>query len=194
LFDEGLGITTLVTALAFFYAAYRFDHLGVLSLAITALASFWGISLSPQKWYSGDFFETAHLPIIAILFGALLAGVAVVLDKKIIKQHFTFTYLNFCCLLVLIGALAGVFSYADVYGAYLLILLAGCAASVYAAHWKKSFLFLLYACIAGYIGVTYFLADILPDDPGIWFFYLMASCGGFIFFIVRYRNYFKREE
>src|SRR5688572_6022183 len=35
LFDEGLGLTTLVTALFFFYAAYRFDHLGVLSLAIT---------------------------------------------------------------------------------------------------------------------------------------------------------------
>ncbi|MFZ6012783.1 MAG: DUF2157 domain-containing protein, partial [Bacteroidota bacterium] len=39
-FDEGMGATTLVTAIFFFYAAYRFDHLGVLSLAITALASF----------------------------------------------------------------------------------------------------------------------------------------------------------
>src|SRR5688572_14865761 len=47
-FDDGLGATTLITAAFFFYAAYRFDNLAILSLGITALASFWGISASPQ--------------------------------------------------------------------------------------------------------------------------------------------------
>src|SRR5688572_2066492 len=45
IFDDGLGATTLVTAIFFFFAAYRFDHLGILSLGIAALASFWGISI-----------------------------------------------------------------------------------------------------------------------------------------------------
>ena len=55
--DEHLGTSTLISAAFFFYIAYRFDHTGILSLAITALASFWSISVSPQKWYSGDFFS-----------------------------------------------------------------------------------------------------------------------------------------
>ncbi|MFN7791973.1 MAG: DUF2157 domain-containing protein, partial [Cyclobacteriaceae bacterium] len=59
--NENLELVTLITSVFFFYIAYRFDHLGVLSLAITALASFWSVSISPQKWYSGTFFETANL-------------------------------------------------------------------------------------------------------------------------------------
>ena len=97
--DENLGLSTLITALFFFYVAYRFDHLGVLSLAITALASFWSISISPQKWYSGDFFSDSNLHVLAIIFSIVVAGIAVVLDKKLFKTHFTFTYLNFCCLI-----------------------------------------------------------------------------------------------
>jgi hypothetical protein len=192
IFDDGLGLTTLVTAAFFFYAAYRFDHLGVLSLAITALASFWSISLSPQKWYSGDFFEDANLHNTAIIFGAALSAAAMVLDKKSIKTHFTFTYVNFCSLMFLIGALAGVFINYNDYAVYLLILYAGCALTVYFAHLKKSFLFLIYAFVFGYIGTTFFLINTIMDDPGLWFFYFIASCGGFVFFIIRYKNYFKR--
>jgi len=190
--DETLGATTLVTAAFFFFAAYRFDHLGVLSLAITALASFWSISISPQKWYSGDFFDTANLHNTALVFGASLAAIALVLDKKEIKQHFTFAYINFCSLIFLTGALTGIFVNYDSYGFYLLALYAGCALTVYFANVKKSFLFLLYAFISGYIGTTFFLFDTILKDPGLWFFYLLASCGGFIYFIIRYKNYFKR--
>lgn len=194
LFDEGMGLTTLITSAFFFYAAYRFDHIGVLSLAITALASFWSISLSPQKWYSGDFFEDANLHNTAIILGAALSGVAFFLDKKEIKQHFTFTYINFASLMYLVGALSGMFIDDSIYGIYLILLYAGCALTVYFAHLKKSFLFLLYAFVFGYIGTTYFLTDMILHDASIWFLYLIMSCGGFIFFIVKYKNYFKRSE
>lgn len=192
LFDKGLGLTTLVTAAFFFFAAYRFDHLGVLALAVTAFASFWSISLSPQKWYSGDFFSEANLHITAMFFGSLLAATALTLDKKSIKPHFTFTYINFSSLIFLVGALAGVFMRDEYYGLYLIILYTGCGLTVYFAHLKKSFLFLLYAVVFGYVGTTYFLSDVLPAEPGVWFLYLIVSCGGLILFIVRYRNYFKR--
>jgi Predicted membrane protein (DUF2157) len=194
LFDESLGEVTLVSAMFFFYAAYRFDHLGVLSLGITALASFWGISLSPQQWYHADFFEKSDLHVVGIFFGAGLAVLAVVLDKRKIKQHFTFTYLNFASLTFLTGALAGMFINNDSYAPYFLALLVGCALAVYGANWKKSFLFLLYAFVFGYIGITFFLSDTVIKDAELWFLYLLASCGGFIFFIIRYRNYFKRAE
>jgi hypothetical protein len=192
LFDDGMGATTLVTAAFFFYAAYRFDHLGVASLAIAALASFWSISISPQKWYSGDFFSESNLHITAMVFAAVVAGIALLLDRKGIKQHFTFTYLNFCSLIFLIGALSGMFIDDHIYIIYLILLYIGCAMIAYYAHLKKSFLFILYAFVFGYIGTTYLLTDIINYAPELWFFYLLASCGGFIYFIIRFKSYFKR--
>ena len=191
--DESLGETTLVTAVIFFLAAYRFDHLGVLSLAITAFASFWGLSVSPQEWYHSDFFITANLHVTAMFFGAGLAGIALILNQRGIKQHFTFTYFNFCSLIFLAGALAGIFINEDSYAFYLLLLYSGCALTAYEANREKSFLFLLYAFVFGYIGTTYFLVDFILDDPFIWFFYMLASCGGFVYFIIHYKSYFKRE-
>jgi hypothetical protein len=192
IFDKSLELTTLVTAVIFFYAAYRFDHLGVLSLAITAIASFWGLSVSPQKWYSGNFFDSANLHNTALIFGVVLTALAMALDKRKIKQHFTFTYINFCSLIYFIGALVGMFSSHLSYFLYLVLLYAGCAFAVFYANRKRSFLFLVYAFVFGYIGTTFFLADYVLNDPLIWFLYLIASCGGFIYFIVQYKNYFKR--
>ena len=191
---HALEYSTLITAALFFYIAYRFDHLGILSLAITALASFWSISLSPQKWYSGDFFSNSSLHIIAIIFSVVVTGIALLLDRQAIKKHFTFTYLNFCTLIFFVATMVGLFDDGP-YGIYLLLIYGGCVFTYYMARWKKSFLFLLYAFIAAYIGTTFFLADtVLKDGIEIWFFYSIASCGGFIYFIIKFKNYFTRES
>lgn len=192
IFDEKLELTTLITAGIFFIAAYRFDHLGVLSLGITAWASFWGLSTSPQKWYSGAFFDDSNLHIIAIVFGAVMIAVAMGLEKKDIKKHFTFTYVNVNILIYLVGALAGMFMNDHSYFGYLVLLYAGCGFAVFYANVSKSFLLLIYAFVFGYIGTTFLLADFVLDDTFIWSMYLIASCGGFIYFIIRFRNYFKR--
>ncbi len=192
--NENLGISTLVTACFFFYVAYRFDHAGVLSLGITALASFWGITASPRKWYSADFLSGSDLYITAIVFSTVLAAVAIGLDKKQVKEHFTFTYLNFCLLIFFIGAVTGLFS-SEMYGIYVLVIYAGCAFAYYVARWKRSFLFLLYAFLAAYTGTTYLLARIVFfDDPSVWFSYSILSCGGLIYFIIRYRNRFSSQS
>jgi hypothetical protein len=193
--DENLGFSTLITAAFFFYIAYRFDHLGILSLAITALASFWSISVSPQKWYSGDFFSESNLHITAIIFSVVVTLIALLLDRKSIKKHFTFTYLNFCMLIFFVATIVGLFEDENWFGIYQLLIYGGCVFTWYMARWKKSFLFLLYAFIAAYIGTTYFLANTLfKDTIEIWFLYSIASCGGFIYFIIKYKNYFSRES
>jgi hypothetical protein len=191
-FDDGMGLTTLVTAAFFFFGAYRFDHLGVLSLAITALASFWSISISPQKWYSGDFLNDSNLHNTALVFAVALATAGLVLDRRKMKKHFTFTYLNFSALIFLVAALSGMFIEDDVYPVYLMLLYAGCTGVAYYAYKNKLFLFMVYAMVFAYIGTTYLLTDIINDIPGLWFLYLLASCGGFIFFIIRFKSYFRR--
>jgi len=189
---DNLGYSTLLTAAFFFFIAYRLDHVGILSLAITAFASFWSISVSPQKWYSGDFFSGSHLYKTAIIFSIGLGVITVILDKKSIKKHFTFTYLNFCSLIFFVGTVTGLFD--GTWGIYVLLIYAGCAFAYYAARWEKSFLFLLYAFVAGYIATTYLLAEtIFADGAEIWFLYFIASCGGFIYFVIKYKNHFKQE-
>jgi len=187
-----MGWSTLITAAVFFFAAYRFDHVGVLSLAITALASFWSISVSPRKWYSGEFFTESNLHNTAIIFSVVMGGVAFLLDKKGVKKHFTFTYLNFCMLIFFVGGVTGMFI--QYWLAYALLVYAGCAFAFYMARWKRSFLFLVYAFLAGYIATTYLLAKtILEALPGLWFYYSLLSCAGFVYFIIRYKTFFKQS-
>jgi hypothetical protein len=189
--DDNLGWSTLVTAIIFFYAAYRFDHTGVLSLAITALASFWSISVSPQKWYSGQFFSGSNLYNTAIIFSIVVGGIAFFLDTKEIKKHFTFAYLNFCMLIFFVGAVVGMFN--EYWFLYVLLIYCGCAFAFYMARWRRSFLFLLYAFLAGYITTTYLLfKTIFNSVPELWFYYSLLSCAGFVYFIIRYKNFLKQ--
>jgi hypothetical protein len=196
LLEETPGLITLITAAFFFFIAYRFDHIGVLSLAITAFASFWSISITPQKWYNGDFYQFERLYLTAIIFGSAMATFALLLDWKKIKTHFTFTYINFATLIFFIGAIAGLFE-DEWYGLYLLMIYGGCVFTFYMARWKKSFLFLLYAFLAAYIGTTYLIIKITSNSNWdtmffFWFFYSIASCAGFVYFIIRFKNYFKQ--
>ncbi|MCB0489268.1 MAG: DUF2157 domain-containing protein [Cyclobacteriaceae bacterium] len=192
--DENLGWSTLISAVIFLTVAYRYDHIGVLSLGITALGSFFSLSLSPQKWYSGEFFETANLHVTAIYFGAALCAIAMALDWKSIKKHFTFTYINFGLLVFFVGAAAGLFE-GFIYGIYILLIYGGCAFAVFYANRERSFLFLLYAFVFAYIATTYFLADLVfSDAPELIFYYSIISCGGFVYFIISYKKFFKRKE
>jgi hypothetical protein len=193
-FDELPQVFTLITSVCFFFIAYRFDHKGVLSLAITSLASFFSISVSLQSWHTGNFFEIENLYLTAIIFGTSLCGVALFFDRKKIKTHFTFSYLNFGTLIFFIASVTGLFS-DEWYGIYLILIYAGCVFAYFVARWKKSFLFLLYAFISAYIGTTFLLADlVIRDEIEIWFFYSIISCGGFVFFIVKFRNIFKQQS
>jgi len=192
--DDNLGMSTLLTAVLFFIAAYRFDHIGVLSLAITALASFWSIQVSPQKWTSADFLTQSNLHIIAIIFSIALAMGATVLDSRAVKKHFTFTYFNFSFLIFFGGTLAALFRESN-YIIYVLLTYVGSVAGYWIARKNKSFLFLFYAFLATYIATTYWLArTIFEYEETLWFYYSIISCGGFVYFIVRFRQHFSMRS
>jgi hypothetical protein len=115
------------------------------------------------------------------------------LDNKSIKKHFTFTYLNFCFILFFVGALSGIFieSQYELLFAFLIYIV--CVFAWHQAQSKKSFLFLLYAFVAGYIATTYLLVKyIFEDEPALLYYYFLFSCGGVIYLIIRYKRLFKR--
>lgn len=193
LFDNALEWNTLLSAILFFAVSYRYDHTGVLALAITALASFFGLSLSPQKWYASDFLDDAQLHWIAIGLGVALGSMALWLHSRSIKQHFTFSYLNFSLILFFGGSVAGLFM-ENSYYIFLGLIYVGSFFAYRQAVQNHSFIFLLYAFVCAYIGTTYLLADwVFESEPTLWFYYSITSCGGFIYFIISYKKLFSRK-
>jgi hypothetical protein len=73
------------------------------------------------------------------------------------------------------------------------LILGGCVFAYYMARFKKSFLFMLYAFLAAYVATTYLLFDfIVIDEIIFWFLYSILSCGGFVYFIMKFKDHFKR--
>ena len=194
IYDNILGLSTLVNAVVFFYLAYRHDHLGLLTLGITALASFWGLTISPTKWYANDFFSEANLDVTAMVFGVVLAGAGLFLRQRKIKTHFTFSYLNLASLIFFGGALSALFLRDDLWWLFVILIYIACLANFRYAMLERSYLFLLYAFVCGYIATTYLLAvTILDEAPTLWFYYSLLSCGALIYLVIKYKNLFSRE-
>ncbi|MBX7125721.1 MAG: DUF2157 domain-containing protein [Cyclobacteriaceae bacterium] len=189
--SDFMEYATLGTAVFLFLISYRFDHTGVLAIAITALMSFWSIALSTTKWYEADFLEVAGLENRAIVLGLSLAVAGLLLHARGIKRHFTITYLNLASLLFLSGAFVSLISDEREWF-YIPLMFMGCGGLWYLALKLDSFLLLFYAAVYGYLTLTVELSRIL-HDPFLWYFYLLASCGGFVYFIIRYRKSFRRK-
>ncbi len=94
LFGERYGIATLIPSVLFFLVAYRFDHKGILSMAITGLGGWLGLTVTPLDFWDQDF-GSDRLIFTGILFGAILTGLSYLITAKDWKKHFSFSYFNF---------------------------------------------------------------------------------------------------
>ena len=97
------GISMLLPAILFFALAYLFDHLGVLSLAITCLAAFVGITITPIQLLQKNDFSSENIIFSGLAIGALLLAAATILSNRNIKKHFKFTYFNFATHLLFVS-------------------------------------------------------------------------------------------
>lgn len=178
LFGERYDFVTFLPALVFFPCAYFFDHRGVLSMAITALASWLGIKIAPVSlWWTANF-SSFSLTNTAILFGIGLIAIGILSEVYQRKRHFTFTYLLFGVNLAIVAALVGLFqySYHVVYAVIIAILV---LFAVGYARRTQAYQFLLMAVIYGYIAFTYCLSFIsLPTGLEIWLIVLYFIFSG----------------
>lgn len=147
-------IAFLIPAIIFFTVAYYYDHVGVLSMAITAFAGFIGITITPLQLLDHNDFSSNQIIFSGLGLGAVLVCTALVLDKKDIKKHFTFTYLNFSMHLLFVSALAGLFT-SDIWAMFIPILALFVFLVIRHAYKERSFYFLLFAVLYAYIGVSY---------------------------------------
>lgn len=185
------GISVLVPALLFFFAAYFFDHLGVLSMAITCLAAFLGIAIAPASVLSGNDLSGSGFIFTALILGASLIVAGNRLQQQKIKSHFTLTYLNFGMHLMYIGCLQGLF-WLDSMFIFILLLAALIYGTIRYALRTGSFYFLLIAAIYGYIGFTYVFMHFLSvvfEFAGLLFIGPLYFISSAVLMIVQLRKY-----
>jgi Predicted membrane protein (DUF2157) len=189
LFGTRYGLATIIPAFLFLFLAYRFDHRGVLSMGLTALASWVGLTVTPTELLTGNDFTKPPVIYTALLLGAALVGLAWFLNGRDIKKHFTFTYYLLGGNLFLIAALAGMVTLNN----QLLFAIPLLAASYFfylQARFQQSFLFLLMAVMYGYFGVTYLIFNNISEEIGIFLgmAYFCATAGGVIWFFLNYKK------
>ena len=191
------GIAILFPTIIFFICAYAFDHKGILSLGITGLAAWAGLSITPLHLLQNNNFSDMSIIFSCISIGLLIAGFAMYSDKKCIKKHFGFSYNNFAANILFIATLAALID--QPYKLISFLFLTGI--SFYYIKYaiaQHSFLFLLLSIVYSYIGLTYCVFSFirLPDEIGFFcgLFYVAASCVGIILFFINYKKILRIEK
>lgn len=193
LFGEHYDLVTFLPALVFFVCAYIFDHRGVLSMAITALASWLGLKIAPVSLWQTANFSSSSLVNTAIVFGIGLAIVGILSEIYQRKKHFTFTYLLFGVNLATTAALVGLFQYNHhvIYAGIVALLV---LFAIGYARKTQTYQFLLMAVIYGYIALTYCLSFVpLPSALTSWLivFYFIFSGITVIAFLLNIKRILK---
>lgn len=100
---------SLSTALICFFIAYYFDSRMVLSIALTALTTFIGITLTPQRVFENEFMSNPALLFTGIALGTLFVVWTLYAEKNELKKHFHFVFYTFAQHLIGICCLSGLF-------------------------------------------------------------------------------------
>jgi hypothetical protein len=196
-FGDKYGLATFIPMVILFLCAYYFDHLAVLAMAITNLAAWMGIAITPLKIFRANDFADAQIIFAGLLLGVILMLMAYLSTAKKIKSHFSFTYMNFGMNILFVSTLAGMFHFDAFYLLWLLPL----AALVYYFYRKanemRSFYFILMITLYAYVGAGYTIISLMPHGSNAAypvFLYFILSGFYMIFFLIRMNKKLKSND
>ncbi|WP_316841021.1 DUF2157 domain-containing protein [Pedobacter gandavensis] len=197
-FGTNYGLATFIPMLVLFYVAYEFDHLGILSIAITNLAVWMGVSITPNRLLSTGNFDNNTLIYTYLLLGAVLILAAFLTEHFNFKKHFRFSYLHFGVHISFIALLFAYFNHYESKLAFLwLLILFALAFYLYLdALRHKSFYFMLLVIFYSYIAVSilvFRLMDTMNNIGGMYLLclYFIVSATALILRIVRLNKQMK---
>lgn len=200
-FGDRYGLATFIPMVILFVVAYLFDNIGILSLAITNLAAWAGIAVTPTKILKQNDFSNSTIIFTAVTLGIFLCLVAIISVRKKFKAHFNFTYSNFGINILFIALIAGMLHYENWFLLWL-IFIAAFGFYVYKKAIKNhSFYFLLMLAIYAYVAMGYVVIRLLFDianlDVGggyLAFIYFIASAILLIIFLTRMNKILKPHD
>ncbi|MBC7652826.1 MAG: DUF2157 domain-containing protein, partial [Deinococcales bacterium] len=200
-FGQSLHVASFIPMVILFAAAYRFDNIGVLSLAITNLGVWLGINVTPTSLLKSYQFNDEVIIYTGILLGLVLQLIAWLSIKKEMKKHFVFTYQNFGIHVFFISCLAAIFHF-HLYLFWLLLLAAVAYYLFTKAIKEKSFYFLLMVVLYAFVALSFTVINLLlkadPNfDTGLMLIitmYFTTASIGLIFFLIHYNKKLKHHD
>lgn len=201
LFGNNYNMAAFIPMVILFLVAYRFDHLGILSMAITSIAVWMGISVTPKMLLLIGGFNSLTLIYTYLLLGCILLVAAWLTEKFQFKKHFRFSYQNYGTHVTFIALLAGFFHFFEhIYALIWATVILALAGYLYRDAYKnKSFYFILISVLYGYIalcGLCLRIIDSLKYVDGFYIILLLfiSSTIGLIFFLINTYKKLKSDD
>jgi Predicted membrane protein (DUF2157) len=176
----------LATAGLFFFLAYRFDNRLVLSLALSSLAGWFGLTISHWPLHQG-----AEYRQYAILYSLAVGAAGAILQRRGLKPHFFGTYLNIASNVLFWAVLSGVFQSRG-YAVWLLALLVACGASLAWGLARRQFSFVAYSAVYGYVGVSSIFVRNMHSETAVLSYFFVTGVAMLVILVVIARR-FSRE-
>ncbi|TDD77043.1 DUF2157 domain-containing protein [Flavobacterium caseinilyticum] len=160
-FGTHYGLATLIPTLICFFCAYYFDNKSVLSIAITGLAAFVGLSVSPPALLNNTTYNTTSLSYSGILLGIALVLWTIYATKIDLKKHFNLIYFTFSLHLISIACLNNLL---EVYWYFFEIILGLSTYYFYRiSHKMGSISIFVFTILYAYLGFNFLLFKILEQ-------------------------------
>ncbi len=159
-FGTHYGLATIIPTIIGLFSGYYFDNKNVLSLAITGLAAYIGLTVTPQTLLQNEVYNTDSLSYAAIGLGILLITWNYYSSKINLKKHFSLIFLTFALHLIGIACLNNIID--STYFFIFSILLALSTYYFYRSSYQiKSVSLFLFTVLYGFIGLNITLFKIV---------------------------------
>jgi hypothetical protein len=197
-FGDNYGLATFIPMVILFASAYEFDHLGILSLAITNLAAWIGIAITPLSLLKEGSFADHRLIFTGIALGCLLLAAGALTSTKNLKAHFETIYTNFGLHLLFVAFLAGLFTYDHFYLLWFAAMAVMAWYCVMRAMARKSFYLVVVIVLYTYIALCDVVLHLLMNmsDSGLYLglMYFIFSAVGVAILLVRLNRQLKSHD
>lgn len=109
-FGTHYGLATIIPTIVSFASAYYFDNKSCLSIGISGLAAYIGLSVSPQTLLENSTFNIDNLSYSGVVLGAIFIIWTIYSDKIDLKKHFKLVFLTFALHLISISSINNLFN------------------------------------------------------------------------------------
>jgi hypothetical protein len=158
-FGTYYGLATLIPTAVGFFCAYYFDNKSILSIAITGLAAYIGLSINPQSLLSTNFYNEDSLSLSAIILGIALVLWSSYSTKIELKKHFSLVFLTFGLHLISLACVSNLF---DSYWGIFALLLAGSSYYFYKTSYQiKSVSLYVFTVLYAYVNINILLFKVI---------------------------------
>lgn len=200
-FGTNYGLASFIPMAMLFYLAYRFDHLGILGLAIANFAVWMGVSLSPRSLLMFSFAESQPVIYTYVFFGSILLAAGLLTGKLQFKPHFKFSYQHYGIHVTYAALLTGLFNNFEEPQFWLwALVIVGLSFYIYRdAFQQRSFYFAVLMALYSYVALSTVVIKSLVWAAGletiaVLFMYFIGSGTGFILLLIKLNRKFKTHD